>query len=107
MNRTSLPSWRAIALARQNRQVAIWDRCKRPYALGVYDSRTKRVRPLTDEQAGIILNRDPCIAREWRKWNGMTQNQGSLIVVDGECVEAVLTATNEQPASDDDVMGLA
>jgi hypothetical protein len=62
---------------------------------------------LTDEQAGIILNRDPRIAREWGKWNGMTQNQGSLIVVDRERVEAVLTAANEQPASDDDVMGLA
>jgi hypothetical protein len=98
---------RAIAFARQNQQVAIWDRCKRPYAIGVYDSRTKRVLPLTDEQAGIILNRDPSIAREWRKWNGMTQNQGSLIVVDRQHVRAALKAANEEPASDDDVMGLA
>jgi hypothetical protein len=98
---------RAIALARQNQQVAIWDRCKRPYALGVYDSRTGRVLPLSDEQAGIMLNRDPHIAREWRKWNGMTQNQGSLIVVDRQRVRGVLRAANEVPASDDDVLGLA
>jgi hypothetical protein len=97
----------AIEVARQNHQVAIWDRGRRPHALGVYDSRTKRVRPLSDEQTGIILNSDPSIAREWRKWNGMTQNQGSLIIVDRECVESVLKAADAEPTSNDDVLGLA
>jgi hypothetical protein len=98
----------SIAFARQNQQVAIWDRGKRPYALGVYDASTRRVHPLSDEHAGIILNRDPRIAREWRRWNLMTQNQeGSLIVVDRERVRAILKAANEEPASDDDVTGLA
>jgi hypothetical protein len=96
----------SIAFARQNQQVAIWDRGKRPYALGVYDSRTRRVRPLTDEQAGIILNRDPLIRRYWKKWNAMTQNQGSLILINPERIQRVLEGTGGLD-EDDDVMGLA
>jgi len=96
----------SIAFARQNQQIAVWDRGKRPYALGVYDSTTRRVHPLNDEQAGIILNRDPHIAREWRKWNRMTQNQGSLIVLSRERIQRVLEGAG--PDEDDhDVMGLA
>ena len=79
----------------------------RPYSLGVYDSKTGRVCPLTDEQAGVILNRNPRIAREWRKWNRMTQNQGSLIVVDRQLIGADLKAASQEPANDDDVLGLA
>jgi hypothetical protein len=97
----------AIALARQNRQVAIWDRRKRSYALAVYDSTTRRVHPLTDEQAGIILNRDPRIAWEWRKWNGMTGNQGSLIVLSRERIQRVLEEAKGIAEEDDDVTGLA
>jgi hypothetical protein len=50
----------------------------RSYGVALYDDATKKLRPLTDEEAAILLNRDPDIAREWRKWNAMTQNEGTL-----------------------------
>jgi hypothetical protein len=78
-----------------------------PTRLRSNDEGRQRLRPLTDEEAAIILNRDPRIAREWRKWNAMSGNQGSLIIIDGKRVQAVLKAATEEPGSDDDVMGLA
>jgi hypothetical protein len=64
------------------------------------------VVPLTDEQAGIVLNRDPEIRRQWRKWNAMTKNQGSLIVLSRERIQRVLEGTDGND-EDDDMRGLA
>src|SRR6266516_3946084 len=51
----------AVAFARTNGQVAIWDRGERPYTVGLYEPDRQEVRPLNDEEAAIVLNRDPLI----------------------------------------------
>ena len=97
----------AVRYAREHDQPALWDRSPRSYGVALYDDATKKLRPPTDEEAAILLNRDPDIAREWRKWNAMTQNEGTLIILDSERVQAVLEAANEEEEGDDEVMGLA
>jgi hypothetical protein len=97
----------AVAFARGQGQAALWDRSPRPYAIALYDEGKRRLRPLTDAEAAIILNRDPGIAREWRKWNGMTGNLGSLIILDEDRVRRVLREANEKTDENDDVIGLA
>jgi hypothetical protein len=85
------------AFAKANQQVAVWDRAERPWAIALYDSVTKKLRPLSDQEAARLLNSDPLIGREWRKWNAMTGNQGSLVVVDGERVRRILSEAHEEP----------
>jgi hypothetical protein len=80
----------AVTLAKENQQLAIWDLSSRPWAIALYHDDTKELRPLTDEQAAILLNRDPAVAREWRKWNAMNGNRGSLIVLDSKRVRRIL-----------------
>jgi hypothetical protein len=95
---------RAVNFAKENQQIAIWDRSPQPYAIALYEERTKELRPLTDEEAAIILNGDPSIAQEWSKWNAMSQNSGSLIVLDVERVRRML---KPDEASDDEIEGRA
>jgi hypothetical protein len=95
---------RAVELARQERQLVVWDLAERPWAIAVYQFRTKELHPLKDEEAAVVLNRDPMIRREWRRWNAMHQNHGSLIVLDVERVRKVL---EPDEAFDADVEGLA
>jgi hypothetical protein len=97
----------SVAFAREHHQLALWDRSPRSYAVAFYDDVMKRLCPLSDEEAAILLNSDPAMSREWRRWNAMTSNRGSLIIIDGERVQAVLKAANKEPGSDDDVTGLA
>ena len=97
----------AVAFARQNGQLALWDRSPRSYAVALYDEGARRLRPLSDEDAANVLNRDPLVRREWHRWNAMTSNQGSLIIIDGERVQAVLEAAGEEQEGNDEVMGLA
>jgi hypothetical protein len=65
----------AVTYAREHDQPALWDRSPRSYGVVLYDDATKKLRPLTDEEAAILLNRDPDIARGWRKWNAMTRTK--------------------------------
>jgi hypothetical protein len=92
----------AVAFAKANQQVAVWDRAERPWAIALYDSVTKKLRPLSDQEAARLLNSDPLIGREWRRWNAMTGNQGSLVVVDGERVRRILSEAHEEPEGDVD-----
>lgn len=92
----------AVAVARENGQVAIWDLAERPWAIALYDALTKQLTPLTDEQVGILLNRDPLIGREWHRWNAMSQNRGSLVVLDGDHVGRVLSEASQDPDDDDE-----
>jgi hypothetical protein len=93
----------ALAFATENQQPVVWDRAERPWAIALYDSMTKRLRALTDEEAATLLNRDPLIAREWRKYNALTSNNGSLVVLDIERARRVLAAS----ADEDEIEGLA
>jgi hypothetical protein len=96
---------RAVALARSNEQIAIWDLAEeRPWAIALYEARTRQLLPLSDEEAATLINRDPMIRREWSRWNAMHQNHGSLIVLDVERVRKVL---EPDEVFDDDVEGLA
>jgi hypothetical protein len=90
--------------ARANGQIVIWDQSVRDYAIALYDLEAQRLLPLADAQAGILINRDPLIRREWRKWNAMTGNRGSLVILDTERVRIVL---EPDEASDGEVEGLA
>jgi hypothetical protein len=94
----------AVEHARANGQIAIWDRAVRDYAIALCDLEARRLLPLADGAVGVLLNRDRLIAREWRKWNAMTGNNGSLIVLDVERVRQVLES---HEASDDEIEGLA
>jgi hypothetical protein len=80
----------AVALAKSNEQIAIWDLAERPWAIALYDARTKQLHPLTDEEAAIVINSDPLIRREWRRWNAMNGNRGSLIVLSGDRIQQAL-----------------
>jgi hypothetical protein len=91
----------AVAFAEENNQVALWDRKERPWAIAVYDAQAKRLHPLSDEEAATVLNSDAVIAREWRKWNAMTQNEGSLIVIDAERVRRVLNEVEDERGDDE------
>ena len=75
---------RAVAFASENGQLAIWDRCERQWAIALYDQESRQLSPLSDEQSALLLNRDALIRREWRRWNAMTGNVGSLIILDAE-----------------------
>jgi hypothetical protein len=97
----------AVAYAREHQQLALWDRSSRPYAVALYDDESRRLRPLSDREAAILLNGDPDIAREWRKWNAMTGNQGSLIALSRERIHRVLEEAEGIAEEDDDVTGLA
>lgn len=109
MSRFALSAAReqAVVFAKENQQIAIWDRSSQPYAIALYEEQTKKLRPLTDEEAAILLNRDPGIAREWSKWHAMSQNNGSLIVLDTERALRILAEANDEPDEDDEVKGLA
>jgi hypothetical protein len=96
----------AVALAKSNEQIAIWDLAERPWAIALYDAGTRQLHPLSDEEAGAVINRDPLIRRDWRKWNAMHQNHGSLIVLAKERVLRILEAACDD-REDDDVNGLA
>ena len=98
---------RAIVVARENHQLAIWDLVANVPTLSASTTPKRDSASLSDEQAGIMLNRDPRIAREWKKWNLMTPNQGgSLILIDPERVQRVLEGDNGLD-EDDDGLGLA
>jgi len=71
----------AAELARTNGQIVAWDTSSRWCAVALYDHASKRLQPLTDEEAAVLLNRDSLIRREWRKWNAASKNRGSLIVL--------------------------
>ena len=94
-------------MAREHDQLVLWDRSPRSYAVAFYDDATKRLCPLSDAQAAILLTSDPTIGREWRRWSAMTGNRGSLIILDSERVQAVLEAVKEKTRGDDEVTGLA
>jgi hypothetical protein len=97
----------AVEFAKENHQIGVWDRAERPWAMAVYDARKKELRPLSDEEAGLLLNGDPLIRKEWARWNAMSQNRGSLIVLDAERVWRVLSEAHEEPEGEEDVRGLA
>jgi hypothetical protein len=96
----------AVAFARQQNQIALWDRSSRPYAIALYEEGSRRLHPLSDEDASTLL-RDPLIGREWRRWNAMAGNEGSLIILDTERALRVLAAATDKRDRDDEVRGLA
>src|SRR5213078_2341067 len=83
---------RAARYALQNDQLVIWDCSVRPWAVATYNVASRQLQPLTDEEAANLLTRDAEVGRQWRKWSGMSQNHGSLIVLDVERVRKVLEA---------------
>jgi hypothetical protein len=97
----------AVAFARKNGQLALWDRSPRSYGVAYYDDAARRLCPISDQEAAIILNTVASIGREWRRWNAMTGNQGSLIIIEGQRVKAILEAARDEREDDDDVKGLA
>jgi hypothetical protein len=97
----------AVAVARKQDQLALWDRSPRPYIIALYEEGTRRLRPLSDDEAAVILNRDPDIAREWLKWSRMTGQQGSLIVINPERALRILAASNRERDEEDETGGLA
>jgi hypothetical protein len=78
------------------------------YAIALYDRDPKRLQPLADKEAALLINRDPLIRKGWCKWNRASRNRGgSLIVLDSERALRILAATTEEPDGDDEVRGLA
>jgi hypothetical protein len=67
----------AATVAKRNHQIVIWDRAERPWAIAVYDIRTKQLHPLDDGDGNRSQPR-PLIRREWRRSNAITWNQRSL-----------------------------
>lgn len=92
--------------ARKHEPVTLWDRSPRSYAVAFYDDATKAVCPLSDEESAVLPNSDLTIRREWFKWNAMTDNRDSLVVVDAERVQAVLRAASKEQEGDVEVTGL-
>jgi hypothetical protein len=98
---------KAAKFAKANGQTVAWDASRRWYAIALFDHESKRLRPLTDEEAAILINRDPLIRRAWRKWNAASRNGGSLVVLDAERALRVLTASTDAGDEDDEIEGLA
>lgn len=96
----STPLERAVEAAKENGQLAIWDRSVRPWTMALYESESRQLRALSDEEAAILLNRDAGIAREWRKWSRMT-GEGSLIVLDTARALRILATANNEPRDDE------
>jgi hypothetical protein len=65
------------------------------------------VQPLSDQEAAMLLNRDSAIRRAWRKWNAVSRNGGSLIVLDAERALRALAAPTDESDRDDEIRGLA
>jgi hypothetical protein len=86
----------AVKFAKANGQIVVWDNSKRDYAIALYDEKTQQVQPLADDDAAILINRDPLIRREWCKWNEMTGNKGSLVVLDVVHARRVLAAAIDE-----------
>jgi hypothetical protein len=97
----------AAASAKRRRQIAIWDRGARAWAIALHDASTNQLLPLSDEEAALVLNRDRLVRRQWCKWNAAAGNLGSLIIIEGERVKAILEAARDERKDDDDVKGLA
>ena len=96
-----------MSFAKKQGQLALWDRSPRPYAIALYEDENRRLRPLTDEEAAILVNRDSLIRKHWSKWNAMTSNNGSLVVLDAERALRILAEATDQPDEDDKMKGLA
>jgi hypothetical protein len=79
----------------------------RPYAVALYDHEAKQLRPLTDEEAAILINRDRVIRQAWRKWNAASRNRGSLLVLDSQRARRVLASAINERDEDDEMKGLA
>jgi hypothetical protein len=94
-------------VAREKGRLVAWDNSERDYAIALYHERTHHVQPLTDEEAGILLNRDLEIRRAWRKWNAASKNRGSLVVLDPDRALRILAAATDNPDEDDEIKGLA
>jgi hypothetical protein len=62
------------------------------------------LKPLTDVEAALVLNRDSLIRRAWRNWSIASKNQGRVIVLDSARVSRILDTDGPDH---DDVMGLA
>jgi hypothetical protein len=86
---------------------AAWDISRRDYAVALYDRKSEQLQPLTDEEAAILLNRDPLIRKEWKKWNAASKNRGRLIILDSQRARRVLRAATDEPDEDNEMKGLA
>ncbi len=98
---------RAAEFARANGQTVAWDASRRWYAIALFDHDSKRLQPLADDEAAILINRDPLIRRAWRTWNAASRNHGSLLVLDAERARRLLAAATDEPDEDDELRGLA
>jgi sugar/nucleoside kinase (ribokinase family) len=97
---------KAAEVARANGHTVAWDVSRRWYTIALFDHDSKQLQPLRDEEAAILLNRDPAIRKAWLRWNAASRNGGSLIVLDAERALRIL-ATIQEPEEDDEVLGLA
>jgi hypothetical protein len=93
----------AIAFAKENQQLVVWDQAPRPWAVAVYDADSNQLCAYSDEDAAKLLNRDPLIRKQWKKWNAMTGNRGSLILLD---IERACRVLEPDETSDDENEGL-
>jgi hypothetical protein len=94
----------AAKQASASEQIVFWDQSVRgEYAIALYDLKAQRLLPLSDVEVGRLLTRDRLIAREWRKWQAMMGNKGSLVVIDVERARQTLASASD----DDDIAGLA
>ena len=98
---------RAAEFARANGQTVAWDASRRWYAIALFDHESKRLQALPDDEAGILINRDPQIRRAWCKWNRASKNNGSLVVLDASRARRVLGAARQELDGDDGMQGLA
>jgi hypothetical protein len=44
----------AVKLAKQEGQFVVWDLRQQPWAIAVYEFRTKKLHPLLDEEAAVV-----------------------------------------------------
>jgi len=78
-----MPGFReALAFARSNHQLGIWDTGDHSTLLAVWDDLLETVVPINEDLALPILATDPEINFQWRKHRAMSGRPGRLIIVD-------------------------
>jgi hypothetical protein len=89
---------KAVALGRANGQVAIWDGHAEMHGVAVWDDEGFRLVQLGPDRARRVLERDPELDFQRRKWLGMMgqarkpveEQEGRLIVIDPDRVQRIL-----------------
>jgi hypothetical protein len=88
----------ALAFARQQHQLGIWEITDEASLLAVWDDRREALVTLDEDQALSVLATDKEINRLWRKHRGMSGKPGRLLIVDKARCQTLLARLREGSA---------